>query len=217
MHSCAGFISITWNIFYAWYNQISQSMPWVKNTNLFTDISLIDNIYSISDLCCTTQMKSNKWINLQYVCHGSEVSFLPCKHSTRGPPEASHPMEASYLSPTGWHRSGLRNGPPEASHLWAYSFSPWPSSVPPVYLFQWIWPPLTKLMPPHSLLLWHRFGLQPSATGWLVEAGLLCAEPPHCYQTPTGGTLAVIKQPPWPPRCLLLPPAGQRCSVQKCS
>ena len=48
----------------------------------------------------------------------------------------------------------------------------------------------------------HRPGLQPSATGWLVEAGLLYAKPPHCYQRPTGGPPDVIRWPPWPPRCL---------------
>ena len=35
----------------------------------------------------------------------------PYKHSTSGPPEASHSMEASRLSVTGWHRGGLQGGP----------------------------------------------------------------------------------------------------------
>ena len=45
----------------------------------------------------------------------------PYKHSTSGPPEASHPMEASHPSATGWHRGGLQGGPPEGLQRFASS------------------------------------------------------------------------------------------------
>ena len=71
--------------------------------------------------------------------------------------------------------------------------------------------PVSKanLMPPLSLHQRHRVDLQASATGWLVEAGLLCVKLPHCYQKPSGGLLEVIRWPPWPPLCLLSLPGGQ--------
>ncbi len=87
--------------------------------------------------------------------------------------------------------------------------------MPPHFPLHWFWPPPANLMPPLCLLQWHRVGFQPSSTGWLVEAGLLCANPPHVHQRPAGGPLDVIRQPPCPPLCLLPPLGGRLCSVQK--
>ena len=47
------------------------------------------------------------------------TQWHPYKHSTNRPqrsPEASHPMEESHTSATGWHRGGLQGGPLEG--LW---------------------------------------------------------------------------------------------------
>ena len=111
---------------------------------------------------------------------------LPCG----GQPTLSHWVAER------WAARCASGGPPEASHLCAYSFIPWPSSVPPDFMLDGFWPPIAKLMPPLWFHQWHSLALQPSASGWLVEACLLWAEPPHCYQGPTGGTLNVIRRPP---------------------
>ena len=42
---------------------------------------------------------------------------------------------------------------------------------------------LHQLMPPLCLLQWHRVNFQASDTGWLVEAGLLCVNPPPPMST----------------------------------
>ena len=113
---------------------------------------------------------------------------IPYKYSTSSPPEASQPVEASQPSTTAWHRGGLQSGSPEV--LWKLSTSK-PTLLspnPPLCLFslQWLWPPTASLVTPLCVLQWQRLDLQPSATGWLVKAGLLCAEPPYCCQRPTG-------------------------------
>ena len=72
-----------------------------------------------------------------------------------------------------------------ASHLWAYCFISWPSSVPTDFLLHWFWLPTANLMPPLCLLQRHRVIYQPSTTGWIVEAGLLFAEPDHVHQRPS--------------------------------
>ena len=53
-----------------------------------------------------TDLESIGWAKF-YVVSGEYPT-----NSTSGPPEASHPMEASCLSATGWHKSGLHGGPP---------------------------------------------------------------------------------------------------------
>ena len=75
--------------------------------------------------------------------------------------------------------------------------------MPPHFLLHWFWLPTSDLMRPLCLLQWHRVSCQPSANDWLSDAGLLCAEPPHLPQRPTGGALDVIRWPSWPPLCLL--------------
>ena len=64
--------------------------------------------------------------------------------------------------------------------------------MPLHFLLHWFWPPTADLMPPLRLLQSHRVSFQLSATGWLVEAGVLCAEPPHVHQRPAGGPLVVF-------------------------
>ena len=86
---------------------------------------------------------------------------------------------------------GLHGEPPEVCLLWACSCILWPSSVPPDFLLHWFWPPTANVMPPNYLLLWLRHGWHPSVIEWLVEAGLLCAKPPNCYQVTTVGPLDV--------------------------
>ena len=92
-----------------------------------------------------------------------------------------------------WASGGLL----AANLLWAQSIR-WPSSVPSDFMLDWFWPPTANAMLPLCLNQWHRLGFQPSATGCLVEACLLCAKPPHFYQRPTGGPLDVIGRPAWP-------------------
>ena len=53
------------------------------------------------------------------------------------------------------------------------SLIPWPSLVPPEFLLHWFWPPTANFMPPPCLLQRHRFAFQPSATRWLVKAGMI--------------------------------------------
>ena len=55
----------------------------------------------------------------------------------------------------------------EAHHLRADSIIQLPSSVPPDFLLHWFWPSTANQMTPHCLLQRHRFGFQPSASGWL--------------------------------------------------
>ena len=64
-----------------------------------------------------------------YVCRDLFWS-LPYKHSTRGPPEDSHPMEASHLI----HRDGLQGGPPEGLLRLATSELTLLSHDPPLWL-----------------------------------------------------------------------------------
>ena len=81
------------------------------------------------------------------------------------PPAASHMVEVSHLSATGWHRGGLQGGPLKAGLFWAYSFIPWSSSVPSDFLLHWFWHTTANLMLPYCLLQWHRFDWPHIATG----------------------------------------------------
>ena len=93
------------------------------------------------------------------------------------------------------------------------TFSHWVAQRSADFMLDWFWSPIANLMPPLCLQQWHRVGFQPSATGWLVEADLLCAEPFHCCQRPTGGPRGVNRRPSCPPLCLLSPPGGRLSSV----
>ena len=83
------------------------------------------------------------------------------------------PVEAHWLSATGWHRGGLQATLPEALWRLASSESMPCSSVPPDFLLQWLWPPTADLIPPCCPRQWQRLGFHPSATGRLKEAYLL--------------------------------------------
>ena len=113
--------------------------------------------------------------------------IVPYKHSTSSPPygfwgQALH--GGRHFLSTGRHRGVLQAGPPD---------SPWrlASSEHNVLLPH----------PPLCLLTFCYTGsgqpdasdFQPTATGWLVEAGLLCAEPDNCYQRPIGGLIDIKK------------------------
>ena len=100
-------------------------------------------------------------------------------------------------------------GPLEAGYLSAYSFILWPASVPPVVPHQWFWPPTANLELPLCLPQWHKVVFQASTICWIVEAGVLCTNPPHVHQRPAGGPLGVIRRPPCPRLCLLPPPGGR--------
>ena len=102
------------------------------------------------------------------------------KHSTSGPPEGLlkpatlwGPVTSQPLGGTervaGWTSEGLL----PLSLLIAPLTSPMPPNCP----LHWLWPPITKPMPQHCLLQWYRLNWLPSATGWLVQAGFLYAEP----------------------------------------
>ncbi len=132
------------------------------------------------------------------------------KHSTNIAPAALQQPSEGQLphggQPTLTHQVAQRwaarwasGGSLEDSHLSAYSFILWPASVPPVVPLQWCWPPQADLEPPLCLFQWHRVSFQPNTIGWIVVAGLLCANPPHVHQRPSGGPLDVNRQPPCPP------------------
>ena len=89
----------------------------------------------------------------------------------------------------------------EAGHLWAFSFILLPASVPTDVLLCWFLLPTADLKLPLCQLQQHRFSFQPSTTGWIVAAGLLCAEPLYDFQLPTNRPLDVIRWPPLPPLC----------------
>ena len=64
------------------------------------------------------------------------ITCYMCEHQqpSRGPIEASHPVETCYLLATGWHRGGLQREPPE--DLWRFASSKLTpcSSDPPLCL-----------------------------------------------------------------------------------
>ncbi len=74
-------------------------------------------------------------------------------------------MEGSRTSATGWHRGGLQSGTPEGLFFYFLTLlcAFW-------FYARWFWPPIANLKPRLYLYQWHRLDLQPSATGWLVEA-----------------------------------------------
>ena len=93
----------------------------------------------------------------------------------RGPPDSSHLTEASHPSVTWWHRWAARwpsRGLPSLSLLFH----------PLTFCATRLSASLVLASNSHTgsstcLLEKHRVGFQPRATGWLVYAGLLCAEP----------------------------------------
>ena len=92
-------------------------------------------------------------------------------------------MVASHLSSTGWHRGG-----PVAGRVRLATTEPTLlSSCMPLCLLIFHFAGFGLQQPcnlklPLCWLQQHRVGLQPSATGWRVAAGLLCANPPHDNQ-----------------------------------
>ena len=128
--------------------------------------------------------------------------------------KASTRMHSMAPLGTRLHRGGLHFwGSPEAHVLWAYLMLLWSSCVPPLFFLHWFWPQTSYSMRPHCLRQSHRFGLLPLATGWLAYSA---DRAPRRCQRPTGGTVGVIKQPPWPPPCLLQPLRGWFCEAGKC-
>ena len=91
-------------------------------------------------------------------------------------------MEASCLSATGWHKSEQQGGPLASLLLY------------PLTLLSASWLPASLILAPNSQpdASTEAVSFQPCATGWLVEAGLLCAKSPHWYQGPCGGPLDII-------------------------
>ena len=63
---------------------------------------------------------------------------------------------------------------------------------------------------------WHRVGFQPSIMGWIVVAGLLCADPPHDYQRSASAPLDVNRWLSLPPLCRHSPLGGQLHAAKKC-
>ena len=61
--------------------------------------------------------KENITFGKRAQAHMAELWVFPYKHSISGPPEgpekASHPVEASHPSATGWHKGGPQGSPPE--------------------------------------------------------------------------------------------------------
>ena len=150
---------------------------------------------------------------------------LPNKHRTSSPPAAlsrtATPWRPADPHPLGgtvqrWLQGGTSEG------CWRLAASQptliflWPASVPPVVPLQRFWPPPADLKQPLCLLQRHRIGFQPSSTGWIVEAGLPCANLLHVHQRPAGGPLNVNRRPACPPLCLLSPLRGQLLCTQKC-
>ncbi len=172
--------------------------------------------------------KSLKWslFHIECWCYSAfwiQKETLPNVNPTNIAPGAlwriATPWRPADPRPLGGTEVGCKVGPgglQEASHPSAYSFILLLASVPPVVSLQWFWPPPADLKPPLCLLKQHRVGFQPSTAGWIVEAGLNCANPPHVHQRSTEGPLDVIRQSPCPPLCLLPPPGGRLWSMQKC-
>ena len=110
---------------------------------------------------------------------------------SRGPPEASHPVKASHLSYTRWHRGGLHGGLLEG--FWRMAFSKLTHLScdsllclsASLVLASNSQSGASTLPPPQA-----QIGFQPGATGWLVKADV-CAKPPCCKQRPSGGPLDV--------------------------
>ena len=111
------------------------------------------------------------------------------------PPNGGQPTLIHWVARR-WAARSAAGGLPDTGHLCAYSFILLPTSVLTDVPLHWFWPPTAKFELPLGQFQWHRFGFQPSTTSWIVVAGLLCAEPPHDYQQPTGGPLDVIRWPP---------------------
>ncbi len=111
-------------------------------------------------------------------------------HSTSGPladcwrtatpwwPDDTHALGGTKVGCKAghWHSARLRLATSEPTLILL------PTSVATDVLLHWFGPPTADLKPPRCWPQWHRVGFQASIAGWIVAAGLLCADPPHNYQ-----------------------------------
>ena len=138
---------------------------------------------------------------------------VACRRAAGGQPSHGSQLTLIHWVAQRWVSRWATGRPLEAGHLWAYSSILLPTSVPTDVPLHWLWLPIADVKSPLCQLQWYRVGFEPSTTCWIVEAGLLCAEPPHDYQLPTGGLLDVIWQPPLLPLYHHSPLGGQLQNV----
>ena len=121
------------------------------------------------------------------------------KHSTSGPPEGlwrpAIPWRPSAPQPPGGTEVGCKMGLGRLASTEPTHFIPRASGVPQNVMLDWTWPHAANSMSPLCCHQWHRLGFQPSATGWLSEALLFCANPLRA----SGGPRGVNRWPAWPP------------------
>ena len=156
----------------------------------------------------------------------TNIASAALQRASEGQPSHGGQPSLGHWVAQRWAARWASGGPLENSLLGAYSFIPKASSVPSDFLLHWFWPPTANLCP-HCICsrgtelasmltpIAERPTLQPAklfvGTGWLVESGLLCAEPLHCYQRPSGGSRDGNRRPPCPPPRLLPPLGGRLC------
>ena len=172
--------------------------------------------------CCSHNSMTSQW--LWYMEQGNTI--MPSV-------AYSHYLHPTNIAPTALQRADggqpPHGGQPPLIHLvaqrWAAKvglgraaegwlpLSLWPASTSTDFLLHWFWPTTANIVPPLCLLQQHRVGFQSSITGWIVVAGLLCAESPHVHQRPADRPLDVIRRPPCPPPCWLPSFGGWLCSA----
>ena len=148
-------------------------------------------------------------------CVSSVGAYLPYRHRTSSLPvggqklaPTGRPADHCPLGGMGWVVRWVAGGPLAGRHR-AYYFILLPTSMLTDGPLHWLWPPTDDLKLPLCQIQPHRVCFQPSITGWIVAAGLLCANPPHDYQKSASRPLDVNEQPPLLPLYRHSPLGGQ--------